>query len=225
MSTPSSPGTITPFQPDLHAQLIPYIAALHASCITHDRTPATFVPPLSHVKLLYWWKDRIAEVAAGTRHILLLVRDDDPASLAAVGVKGTDVLGVVMLGMPPSETDVFRASVEKLLIHTSCRRRGGARTLVQALEAESLQRGRTLLVSSSSNAIIYFLMRWLSLCLLLPSHTTLQNQTVNVESGCPAENLFRNLGYTEVGKIPDYYSISPQGGSRDATFFYKQLAA
>lgn len=149
--TTSSPGTVIPFQLTYHAQLIPYIAALHASCITHDHTPATFVPPLSHEKLLYWWKDRIAEASAGTRLIYLLVRDDTSSltvDLPLIGIKGTDVLGVVMLDMPPSETDVFRGSIEKLLIHTTHRRQGGARILIQALEAEALQRDKRLLVCS-----------------------------------------------------------------------------
>lgn len=152
----SSPGTVVvPFIPAHHAHLIPYLAALHASCITHDHAIATFIPPLSHEKLLSWWKDRIAEVSAGTRLICLLVKES-AASVTLPGagsaqnapIKGTDVLGVVMLHMPHTETDALRASVETLLIHTTHRRRGGATSLLQTLESEAALRGKTLLVGS-----------------------------------------------------------------------------
>lgn len=151
MATPN-PGTVVAFQAALHAQLIPYIAALHASCITHDHTPATFVPPLSHEKLLYWWKDRIAEVSAGTRLIFLLVRNDLSSSITVdvSPIKGADLLGVAMLDLPTAETDLFRASVEQLLIHTTYRRQGGAKSLIQTIETEAILRGKTLLVCPAS---------------------------------------------------------------------------
>ena len=58
-------------------------------------------------------------------------------------------MGVVMLYMPPSETGPFRCMVEKLLIRKTFRGRGGARVLMGALEAEALNRQRTMLVSFS----------------------------------------------------------------------------
>lgn len=218
--TTSNSGIVIAFEPAHHAQLIPYIAALHASCITHDHTPATFIPPLSHEKLLYWWKDRIAEVSGGTRLIFLLIRGD-PSSMAVTlsPIKGTDVLGVVMLDMPPFETDVFRASIEQLLVHTNHRRQGGARTLVQILETEAILRAKTLLVCSLQHPIFPIE----RIVIFGPSSYTIPTQTLNVESGCPAEVFFRALGYTEVGKIPSYYNVNPSGQSKDATFFYKQL--
>ncbi len=162
-----SPGTVITFTPDLHAHLIPYLAAIHASCITQDHTIATFLPPLSHEKLLGWWKDRIAEVSAGSRIILMLSRDatsnyhnhNDNDIIGGGGsgggdyleqsMEGSEIVGVVMLSMPYSETGPFRASIEKLLVHASWRGRGGARKLVEAIEEEALSRGRTMLVSST----------------------------------------------------------------------------
>lgn len=139
----SGAGTVALFSPGQHGHLIPYLAAIHASCITHDRTIATFLPPLSHEKLLAWWKERIAEVADGKRLIFILLNESEPGSRP----KGSDVMGVVMLAMPSSETGPFRGVVEKLLVHKTFRGRGGARTLVSALEAEAARRGRTVLVS------------------------------------------------------------------------------
>ncbi|KAJ4189679.1 N-acetyltransferase domain-containing protein [Fusarium falciforme] len=138
----SGAGTVALFSPSQHGHLIPYLAAIHASCITHDRTIATFLPPLSHEKLLAWWKERIAEVADGKRLIFILLNESEPGSRP----KGSDVMGVVMLAMPSSETGPFRGVVEKLLVHKTFRGRGGARTLVSALEAEAARRGRTVLL-------------------------------------------------------------------------------
>jgi ribosomal protein S18 acetylase RimI-like enzyme len=125
-----------------HAQLVPYLAALHASCITHDRMIGTFLPPLHHEKLLSWWKERIAEVNAGTRVIVLLLNEAQPGTRA----KGTDLMGVGMLGMPDSETDPFRGYVEKVLVSNKFRGHGGARALMSTIETEAMKRGRTLLV-------------------------------------------------------------------------------
>lgn len=145
----SPPGTVILFSPGQHTHLIPYLAAIHAACITHDHAVATFLPPLSHEKLLAWWKDRIAEVAAGSRLIFVLLRDDSPDMIPGAGPKGPEVVGVVMLAMPSSETSPFRAEVEKLLVHGSWRGRGGARRLMEVLEREALHRGKTTLVSLS----------------------------------------------------------------------------
>lgn len=136
-------GTPYLFSPTEHTHLIPYLAAIHAQCITHDRTMATFLPPLSHDKLLAWWKERIAEVTAGTRLMLILLDESD----AGAKPKGPELMGVVMLAMPASETGAMRGFIEKLLVHTKFRQRGGARTLMERLEQEALKRGKTVLVS------------------------------------------------------------------------------
>lgn len=130
------------FSPAEHSHLIPYLAALHAACITHDRMIGTFRPPLHHDKLLTWWKDRISEVTAGTRVILLLLADMPPGTRA----KGTDLMGVAMLAMPESETGPFRGYIEKVMISNKCRGQGGAAMLLSVLEGEALKRGKTLLV-------------------------------------------------------------------------------
>lgn len=49
--------------------------------------------------------------------------------------------------------------------------------------------------------------------------------TLDTRTGDNAEPLYRDLGFIEVGVIPDY-SIAPEGGRLDATtFMYKRLAA
>lgn len=139
----SNPGIVLQFSSTQHSHLTPYLAAIHASCVTHDRTIATFLPPLSHEKLLSWWKERIAETNDGKRLIFILVSELDPSGR----VRGPEVMGVVMLYMPYTETGSFRGMVEKLLVHKSFRGKGGARALLSVLEGEAASRGRTLLVS------------------------------------------------------------------------------
>lgn len=131
------------FSSALHAHLIPYLAALHASCITHDQMAGTFLPPLNHEKLLAWWKSRIAEANAGTTVILLLLE----GPVTADKPKGSDLMGSIMLRLHPAQTSPHCAFVESLLVSPRYRRRGGARSLIASVETEALRLGKTLLVS------------------------------------------------------------------------------
>lgn len=132
------------FTPDTHTHLLPYLAALHASCITLDHMVGPFLPPLTNEKLLPWWKDRLAEANRGARVIVLLL---DPES-AAHGKKpaGTDLRGLAMLKLAETETGSFRGHIDAVLVDRRWRRQGGAKALVAALEYEAAKRGRSLLV-------------------------------------------------------------------------------
>ncbi len=130
------------FSQEQHGSLIPYLAALHASCITVDRMVGPFLPPLTNEKLLAWWKDRITEANKGTRLIILLL----PALQAGARPQGTDLMGLAMLKLSESETGSFRGYIDAVLVNQKYRRQGGAKALVAALEQEAGRRGRTLLV-------------------------------------------------------------------------------
>ncbi len=106
------------FSSEAHSHLLVYLAALHGSCINHDGMLGTFLTPLSYEKLLAWWKDRIAEVNAGTRMILILLDESEPGSKA----KETELKGAIMLGLPPSETSAHCAAVETLVVKPDFRR-------------------------------------------------------------------------------------------------------
>ncbi|KAL1900064.1 hypothetical protein Cpir12675_001063 [Ceratocystis pirilliformis] len=187
--------------PDTDSSLVPYLAALHANCITSDHTIATFLPPLSHDKLLTWWKDSISAVVRN-ESVMFLLFDEAPLPMSGSAdmssrfpleqFKGSNLMGVVILAMLRAETGPFRAQVDKLLVSPKFRRRGGATALMKALEQEAAKRGQTLLM-------------------------------LNAESGSSAETLYRQLGWTEIGQVPNH-DISPDGGLRHAIFFYKQLS-
>ncbi|ROW04425.1 hypothetical protein VMCG_04986 [Cytospora schulzeri] len=135
------------FDPVAHAHLTPWLAGLQAQCITHDRMVGFFMTPLSNEKLLAWWKDRIAEAKVGTRVIIILLNESDPGAKA----KGEELVGVVMLDMPHSETSPFRARVECLLVSIKYRNKGGAVALMKALHGEAVRKGKTLLMAESES--------------------------------------------------------------------------
>jgi hypothetical protein len=48
------------FNPISDHHLLPQLAQIHADCITHDKQLATFLPPLSHVRMLDYWRGMYA---------------------------------------------------------------------------------------------------------------------------------------------------------------------
>jgi GNAT superfamily N-acetyltransferase len=92
----------------------------------------SYLPPLAPEVARAFWKRMAADVAAGTR--ILLAAWDDAA-----------LVGTVMLEFASSPNQPHRAEVQKLLVHTTARRRGLARALVLRAEQEARQAGRTLL--------------------------------------------------------------------------------
>lgn len=130
------------FSPEQHGHLVPYMAALHASCITLDHMVGPFLPPLTNEKLLPWWKERIAEAAGATRIIVLLLPETKPGKKPL----GTELRGIAMLKLAETETGSFRGHIDAVLVDRRHRRQGGARSLVAALEYEAAKKGRSLLV-------------------------------------------------------------------------------
>ncbi|KLU81948.1 hypothetical protein MAPG_01028 [Magnaporthiopsis poae ATCC 64411] len=108
-----------------HSHLVPYLAALHGTCITQDHMTGAFLPPLNHEKLL--------ACRSGTR------------------AKGTELVGAALLSLPASETSPFRAQVESLLVNPRYRRRGKAMELMNGVHAEAIKRNKTLLTAEAQS--------------------------------------------------------------------------
>lgn len=121
--------------------LLESIAELDAACIEIDHTLATFLPPLSHEKILASWTTWTEEVSAGRRIIVVQLAEES-----------SQVAGVASLYMPDTETGSHRGEVGRLLVSPSYRKRGLARVLMTALEAEARDLGRWMLVRSCFNA-------------------------------------------------------------------------
>ncbi|KAK1836949.1 acetyltransferase [Podospora conica] len=185
----------TLFSQDLHGHLLPYIAALHAACITGDKMAGPFLPPLKHEKLLAWWKERIAEATRGARVIVLLFAPTTtPTPTASGTTTGPAIRGIAMLKLDETETGPFRAEIDAVLVQQGARRQGCGRALVGALEAEAGRRGRSLLL-------------------------------VHVESDSIAETAFVHFGYTEIGRVPQYSRFPPNGKKPATFFYKDLSAA
>jgi GNAT superfamily N-acetyltransferase len=119
-----------------HEQYITAIASIHAACITADRTIMNFHFPLSHAKIVSWWRERAAEP---DRAIIVCLAD---------GAGAGEVVGVVTLRMPSSETEPFKGLVEKLLVSPARRRAGVAHVLMRKLEDVARENGKSMLVGA-----------------------------------------------------------------------------
>lgn len=88
-----------------------------------------------------WWEARAQEVTNGTRHIIM--------QMALNPTTGEEeVAGYVTLSMPVSQTIVFVATVEKLLVTPEHRNKGIAKRMMAKLAEVARKDGRLLFVSS-----------------------------------------------------------------------------
>jgi acetyltransferase len=92
-----------------------------------------FLPPLGEGEAARYWAGVLADVAAGGR-VLLLARDEGRA------------VGTAQLELMAKPNASHRAEVQKVLVHSTARRRGVGAALMAAIEAAALAAGRTLLV-------------------------------------------------------------------------------
>ena len=94
-----------------------------------------FLPPLSTEAATAYWQ-RVAEGVQTGALVLLVARD----------ATTHEIVGTVQLAPAPQSNGRHRAEVMKMMVHRRARRRGVARQLLHALEAEARLRGRTTLV-------------------------------------------------------------------------------
>jgi GNAT superfamily N-acetyltransferase len=98
-----------------------------------------FMLPLSLDRALAFWQGVAAGAARGAR--VLLVAEDEAG-----------ICGTVQLVVDLPENQPHRADVSKMLVHRRARRGGLGRALMQAVEAEALAMGKTLLVLDTASA-------------------------------------------------------------------------
>ncbi len=92
-----------------------------------------FLPPLGDGEAARYWAGVIADVAGG-RRVLLLARDEER------------VVGTAQLELMAKPNASHRAEVQKVLVHSTARRRGVGAALMAAVEAAARSAGRSLLV-------------------------------------------------------------------------------
>jgi len=163
---------------DLRAQLTDF-SGLLVSCVEAGASIG-FMAPFILEQARVFWTGIAGKVEAGDR-LIWSARDEETGEL----------LGTVQLIVGLPDNQPHRGDVAKLMVSPSARRRGVARLLMQALEAEARRRGLRTLV-------------------------------LDTVTGSPADSLYRQLGWIEVGPVPDY-ALFPDGTPCSTTFFYRSL--
>jgi len=111
--------------------LVPPLVELLRDAVS-DGASVGFLHPIPDAVARRYWDEVIADVAAGSR--VLLVASLDGA-----------VVGSAQLGLCAKPNGVHRAEVQKVLVHTRARRHGLGTALMARLEEEARAEGRTLL--------------------------------------------------------------------------------
>ncbi len=139
----------------------PYLDALVAllADAVNNGASVGFLRPLDDDLARAYWRDVIEGVEKGTKILLF-------------GRLGTDLVGTVQLELSIKQNGPHRAEVQKLLVHTRCRRQGFAKALMDAIEKEAKTAKRSLLVldteSRSGAEPFYESQQWIR-CGSIPS--------------------------------------------------------
>lgn len=129
---PEPESAIVAVSPDRLEREVEAFAALLHDCVQAGAA-VNFVLPFSVADATGFWRRKaLPGLRDGTRLLLAAWRDGRLA-------------GTVMLDWDTPPNQPHRAEVTKLLVHPDFRRRGLARALMLALEAEAAQRGRGLI--------------------------------------------------------------------------------
>ena len=112
------------------AAALPRLGELLIDSVEHGASVG-FLAPLTVADAAAYWR-RIAAAVDGRRAVLLVAGEDD-------------LLGTVQLDVDTLPNQPHRATISKLLVHSSARRRGIGEALMAGAEREAQARGRWLL--------------------------------------------------------------------------------
>jgi ribosomal protein S18 acetylase RimI-like enzyme len=135
--------------PEAVASLRPRLCEILIDCVANGASVG-FLDPLSPDEADAYWQ-RIERAVRDGRVVLF------------VGTVGGRVAGTVQLDVDTLPNQPHRATVSKLLVHTSARRRGLGEALMAELERGALARGRRLLTldtATGAAARLYERMGW-----------------------------------------------------------------
>jgi GNAT superfamily N-acetyltransferase len=108
------------------------LSALISACVEGGAS-VSFMYPLTADRAMPFWRNVAADVAAGSR--ALLVAED-----------GGGIAGTVQLLVGQPENQPHRADLAKMMVHPRARRRGVGEQLMRAAENLARECGKTLLV-------------------------------------------------------------------------------
>ena len=108
------------------------LAAVLADCVAGGASVG-YLAPFSHEEARRVYEEYLVDIERGRRVLL-------------AAFSGAALVGTAQLVFPPHPNQPHRAEVARVLVHRSARRRGIASRLMEELESEAREEGRTLLV-------------------------------------------------------------------------------
>jgi GNAT superfamily N-acetyltransferase len=117
---------------DGYRQAIPELAGLVVDAVAHGAS-INFTSAVTPELAATWWEARVDEVASGRITPFVAVEDEG-------------IIGSTLLIRSLNQNSPHRAEIGKVIVRSTARRRGIARTLMQAAEDRARADGRWLLV-------------------------------------------------------------------------------
>jgi GNAT superfamily N-acetyltransferase len=146
----TAPATIEILIGERFGAAVPELAELLVDAVASGASVG-FLSPFTDVDADRWWRTLSDDVAAG-RILVLLMRADGRT------------VGTAQLRLAQLPNARHRAEVAKVLVHTSARRQGYGRMLMEAVESAARNAGRHLLVldtlSGTDAEKLYTRMGW-----------------------------------------------------------------
>lgn len=129
---PPSPAAIRRLDAAEAQARLDELADILVDAVAHGAS-VNFLADFTHAAARGFWEGQLPGLARGDRK--LFVADD-----------GRKLLGTTLLFFAHQPNQPHRAEIGKMLVHSSARRQGLGRRLLDAAEAAALQSGRTLVM-------------------------------------------------------------------------------
>ena len=141
---------IRPLGADEAAARIGELAAILRDAVENGAS-VNFMAGLREDEATAFWRGQLAGIAEGSRTLLVAEREGA-------------IVGTVVLALAPQPNAPHRAEIGKMLVHSSLRRQGLGRRLLEEAEAAARRQGRTLLLldtqTGSAGEVLYRRCGW-----------------------------------------------------------------
>ncbi|EPE03313.1 gcn5-related n-acetyltransferase [Ophiostoma piceae UAMH 11346] len=199
------------YNPAAHSHLALYLAALHGSRITADNLSGTFAPPLHHEKLLDWWKVQLT-----TSAVFLLIR---PPQAVVNGNSSGYGNNYQSQPQSPNPSHYSQYPLQQAKI--------SGQDLVGVIMLQSHPSETSPHVATIELLLVNLHYRQLGgerqLLETVEQQAVLEGRTLLSDSSMA--NMYKDLGFTEAGRIPGMINRPLTGEKRAQSIFYKDLSS